>query len=236
MLLENLIETKIPCEVLIPLPRPSPALPVLGASVPRINHPKVNVLISAGSALHPSPPSTVAVQNTNGSGGAVGATSAFVAPGSAGTSGGGGSISFDRRKSTSAGSVSADALGMGESGLLHKSLAGRSLTIDTRGVGVGVGGRLVDGRASSASTNEQRVEFLRSQRVIGQAFRAGELECECKYSRRFPLYHRLQANRVLGTLAISPALEGFRVQGRSGLYVYPDKENNFFYITLTEVR
>ncbi|CAN0363226.1 unnamed protein product, partial [Hapterophycus canaliculatus] len=67
------------------------------------------------------------------------------------------------------------------------------------------------------------------------AFRPGELECECKFSRRLPLYHRLRAKKVLDTLA-KYTLEGFRVRGRSGLYVCPDRVGNFFYMTLSEVR
>ncbi|CAN0522190.1 unnamed protein product, partial [Ectocarpus sp. 12 AP-2014] len=70
------------------------------------------------------------------------------------------------------------------------------------------------------------------QRELGQAFREGELRCECKYTRRFPLYHRLQAQMVLATLATT-ALDGFRVHGRSDLYVCPDKLGNF-YMTLSE--
>lgn len=101
----------------------------------------------------------------------------------------------------------------------------------------GGGGRLVDARSGGASIKQQGWVggIPPGHRTIGQAFRPGELECECRYSRRFPLYHRLQANVVLGTLA-SSTLEGRRVRGRSGLYVCPDKEGNVFYMTLMEVR
>lgn len=71
-------------------------------------------------------------------------------------------------------------------------------------------------------------------RTLGQGFREGELECECKYSRRFPMNHRLQIKPVLTQLA-GKTLQGCRVQDRTGLYVYPDKHQNVFYMTLSEV-
>lgn len=40
--------------------------------------------------------------------------------------------------------------------------------------------------------------------------------------------------KVLDTLA-KYTLERFRVRGRSGLYVCPDRQGNFFYMTLSEV-
>lgn len=71
-------------------------------------------------------------------------------------------------------------------------------------------------------------------RTLGQGFREGELQCECKYSRRFPMNHRLQMKPVLTHLA-GKTLQGCRVQERTGLYVYPDKHKNVFYMTLSEV-
>lgn len=248
MLLKSLIETKVPCEVLIPPPEPS---------LPRPSRPKVSVLVSMdhGHALQPPPPPVVAGEAKTGGSGTVGTLSAFVAAGSA------------RR-----GSMGVGGLGLGEGGVLRKSSAGagQSLTIDTEGVDSGSlrdsgdstntsrmpsssssssssppssfqpvagggGGRLVDGRGGAANAKHMG-GIHPTRRTIGQAFRPGELACECRYSRRFPLYHRLQAKEVLSTLA-SSTLEGLRVDGSgSGLYVCPDKEGNVFYMTLMEVR
>lgn len=168
--------------------------------------------------------------------------------------------------------MGAEGHGLGEGGVLRKSSAeaGRSLTVDTRGVesgdggdgtntsrlasssspssssppppssfqpvaGGGSSGRLVDGRGGGGVNLNQQGGIQPARRTIGQAFRPGELECECLYSRRFLLYHRLRPKTVLSTLANS-TLESFRVQGRSGLYVCPDKEGDVFYMTLMEVR
>ncbi|CAN0497385.1 unnamed protein product, partial [Ectocarpus sp. 12 AP-2014] len=109
--------------------------------------------------------------------------------------------------------------------------------------GGGESGRVVDGRTTNSThggggeqqqQQQQQEEggLVLPQRELGQAFREGELRCECKYTRRFPLYHRLQAQMVLATLATT-ALDGFRVHGRSDLYVCPDKLGNF-YMTLSE--
>lgn len=46
--------------------------------------------------------------------------------------------------------------------------------------------------------------------------------------------HRLQMKSVLTHLA-GKTLQGCRVQDRTGLYVYPDKHQNVFYMTLSEV-
>ncbi|CAN0137147.1 unnamed protein product, partial [Scytosiphon promiscuus] len=194
----------------------------------------------------------------SGGGGGGGALSAFIAlPGSAGLGGGG----LGARKPDSGTSADGDGLGPSVGGLLRRSSSGtgRYLTVDTRRAGGGLladgrdgggggGGssssRLIDGRASGGNAVETGVDDgqqkqavcyspRRRRRKIGQAFRPGELECECKYSRRFPLYHRLRANNVLDTLA-KYTLEGFRVRGRSGLYVCPDRVGNFFYMTLSE--
>ena len=279
MLLESLIESKAPCEILIPPPELPPAATATagGSITPRMT-PKVSDLVSAsgaggGAIQQPTPLSAMSAKESNGrSGGAGGALSAFVAPGSSGGGGGSGSGSLIKRKSSSGGLVSPDGLGLsGGGGLLVKSsagaIAGRFSTVDSQGVvggaaprdgGDGInnirtrssssasssssfqagagGGRLVDGRGGGgADTGELRGERPAARRTIGQAFRPGELECECKYSRRFLLYHRLQAKKALGILATSK-LEGFRVDGRSGLYVYRDKEGNVFYMTLSEVR
>lgn len=255
MLLESLIEAKVPCEVLIPPP---------GPGIPRLTRPKVGVLVSmgSGSALQPPPPPLLAGEDSS----TGGTLSAFVAPGAARR--GSGSGSFDRR---TAGSMGAEGPGRGEGGVLRKSSARteQSLTVDTRGVDRGSprdggdgtnvsrmlsssssssspppssfqpvagggSGRLVDGRGGGSNAKPQG-ELHPARRMIGQAFRPGELECECRYSRRFPLYHRLRPKEVLSTLAIS-SLEMFRVRGRSGLYVCPDKEGDVFYMTLMEVR
>lgn len=261
MLLESLIQAKVPCEVLIPPP---------GPSIPRLSRPKVSVLVSmdSGRALQPPPPPLLTGKDSTGGGGTAGALSAFVAPGAArrGSSSG----NFDRR---TAGSMAAEGVGLGEGSGLRKSSAGagRSLTIDTRGVeggsprdggdgtntsrlpsssssssssppssfqpvaGGGSSGRLVDGRGGGANTI-QHGGVQSARRTIGQEFRPGEFECECRYSRQFLLYHRLRPKAVLSTLASSKTLETFRVQGRSGLYVCPDEEGNVFYMTLMEVR
>ncbi|CAB1116053.1 unnamed protein product [Ectocarpus sp. CCAP 1310/34] len=199
--------------------------------------------------------------------GAVGTSSAFVAPESAaGTDG-----NSDRKKL----SPTVDSIGPGGEGFLSKAStwAGCSLTVDTRSVAGGVfrlensldtankgsgspcssptqlvldggggeSGRVVDGRATKSThggggeqqqQQQEEGELVLPQRELGQAFREGELRCECKYFRRFPLYHRLQAQMVLVTLATT-ALNGFRVHGRSDLYVCPDKLGNF-YMTLSE--
>lgn len=258
MLLESLIEAKVPCEVLIPPP---------GPSIPRMSRPKVSVVVSTdgGSALQSPPPALLAEKDNTGGGGGGGTVdplSAFVAPEAARKSSGG---SSDRETS------GAEGVRLSEGCVLRKSSAGvgRSLTIDTRRVETGSprdsgdgistsrmpsssssssssppssfqslagggSGRIVDSRGTGVNIN-QTGGIQPARRTIGQAFRPGELECDCRYSRRFLLYHRLQPKAVLGTLA-SSTLESFRVDGRNGLYVCPDKEGNVFYMTLMEVR
>ena len=179
-------------------------------------------------------------------------SSAFVAPGlSAGSGDGGGNggstahagapnenvrVAPLRRSTEDAGSRRS-GLGLNlqaaASGLVD-SRASRTLSGTAAGGGV-VGDPGIGGDKSSAPMAAAAAEqggF--PPRALGQGFREGELECECKYSRRFPMNHRLQMKLVLTYLA-GKTLQGCRVQDRTGLYVYPDKHQNVFYMTLSEV-
>lgn len=135
----------------------------------------------------------------------------------------------------------------------HSSAATRNRLLDCRGrsndvsaaaSNSGVGSAGSSGREQpppALSTKKAILRHRREQEIpppprgIGQEFREGELECDCQYSRRFSLNHRLSANYVLNSLD-RVTLDSFRVAGRSELYVYPDKERNVFYMTLSEVR
>lgn len=74
-------------------------------------------------------------------------------------------------------------------------------------------------------------------RTLGERFRVGELSCECKYSRRFPLNHRLRGDKVQNVLKNldSKTMAHAKVPGIGQLYVYPDMQRNIFYMTLTGV-
>lgn len=264
MLLESLMESKSACEVLIPQPPPiaSPATSMdmtdglrFGA-VPR-NAPRLSVTISAGSmsafgsgnvegqaaasrnqlSYSASTPPT-ATLGKQGRSTVAASLSAFVVPGSIATGGCTGETPD------------------GGSSELVQNASGGLLDEDTRSLRGGLNRSphsvvlgMVDGRGGNgnfadgvvAGDGERNFEAavaveqgLLPPRAIGQEFREGELECECKYSRQFALNHRLQAKKVLKTLAGS-TLERFRVHERSGLYVYPDRDRNVFYMTLSEV-
>lgn len=180
-------------------------------------------------------------------------SSAFVAPGLPATSGGdggggnGGStahagapnenvrVASLRRPTNDAGSR---RMGLGldlqttASGLVD-SRASRSPSGTPAG-GWAIGDAGIGGGNSSALVAAAAEQGGFPPRTLGQAFREGELQCECKYSRRFPMNHRLQMKLVLQHLA-GKTLQGCRVQDRTGLYVYPDKHQNVFYMTLSEV-
>lgn len=196
--------------------------------------------------------------------GAVGAPSAFVAPESAAGSGrkilspsvdgiglggegrlskastwAGRPLTVDTRSVVSGVFRRENSLDAANKGSGSTCSSPTQLVLDGAG---GESGRVVDGRTTNSThggageRQQQQQEEGRlglPPREPGQAFREGELRCECKYSRRFPLYHRLQAQMVLVTLA-NMALDGFRVHGRSDLYVCPEKLGNF-YMTLSEV-
>lgn len=95
-------------------------------------------------------------------------------------------------------------------------------TVTTQGAGTGVLGTPV---------RQDR------PRTLGERFRVGDLSCECKYSRRFPLNHRLRGDKVQNVLKNldSKTLAHAKVPGIGQLYVYPDMQRNIFYMTLSGV-
>ncbi|CAN0487213.1 unnamed protein product, partial [Ectocarpus sp. 12 AP-2014] len=148
------------------------------------------------------------------------------------------SLTVDTRSVASGALRRENSLGAANKGSGSPCPSPTQLVLDGGG---GESGRVVDGRTTNSThggggerQQQQQEEggLVLPQRKLGQAFREGELRCECKYSRRFPLYHRLKAQIVLATLATT-ALDGFRVHGRSDLYVCLDKPGNF-YMTLSE--
>lgn len=182
-------------------------------------------------------------------------SSAFVAPGISASGGdGGGSggsavhagavnenlrVSSLRRSTDDAGSrrgglgldLQATASGLvdSRSSRSPSGVAGGGWVVGNAGIGRDNSSALV---ATTAVAAAEQGGF--PPRTLGQGFREGELQCECKYSRRFPMNHRLQMKPVLTHLA-GKTLQGCRVQDRTGLYVYPDKHQNVFYMTLSEV-
>ena len=94
---------------------------------------------------------------------------------------------------------------------------------------------VVAGGAAGGCARE--AERLDRSRAIGERFKVGELSCECKYTRRFGLNHRLRGDKVQAVLKNldSKTLAHAKVPSIGQLYVYPDMQRNIFYMTLSGV-
>lgn len=90
----------------------------------------------------------------------------------------------------------------------------------------------IEGEGGRTATTVADIVFGEIPRLPGKGFLEGELECERKFYRRFPLNHRLLPAKVLGYLA-GNTLASFAV--RKNLYVYCDTHRKVFYMTLSEV-
>lgn len=186
----------------------------------------------------PPPPSPSPSPSRQPTGGAS-ASSAFEARGTAAGRGGraligGGGVGKLERKSSSW--VLSDEGGARGGVVDPRSRSVVSRVFDGRGSADGGSG----GRESESSPGRYltpETDEACRPRSLGEAFREGELQCECKHSRRFALNHRLRGDKVATVLVQldSKTLAHCKVHDRVGLYVYPDMKRNIFYITLSEV-